>query len=556
MKNKKTKDIKDNSKKKVKRYSRRARFFKIVFSMLIIYFVCLSGLFIYASLFNKENPDGNEKKSIVDKISETIKPSLPERTIALIACTDEGKGRTDGIMLISYNSIDKSVSVVSIPRDLKVDIPSEMWDVMIQNFPALDGVSPSFQKINAIPNYGKERGMEFLEKYIEDLLDIQIDYYAHFDFEGFRYIIDSIGGVEFDVPQNMYYSDPTQDLLINLKAGMQMLDGQKAEELLRFRHYTQGDLQRVKVQQDFIKVFIKKVINIKSILKSPSAYLTTITKYIDTNFTIADALKYIGEAKSFDMNNIQTYTLSKTTQTISGISFVLADDESVKEFAYEIFKKKTIDPKDIVYKDSFNKSINILNGSYTKGFAGETQDLLMANGYEVSNIDDFTDERTDETRIYVGNYGYANDLLKFFDNAKLIVNPQKSAEFGYDITIVLGGKTKLNEIVDTKSDNKDKTTKNIDSFNSSIIVLNGSRINGFAGETKKLLQDNGYIIGSVDDYDKERASNTRIITSKTGYGYDLQKYFKKSKISVNKDITNEYGYDIVIILGEDDTLIE
>lgn len=436
-----------NTKKRKKKRKRKPRpilkFIKIVFSILIIYFIGVMCFFVYA--FINGTPNANEGGTFIDKVVDKVVPKAPERTLVLVACTDEGEGRTDGIMLVDYNSINNQISVVSIPRDTKVNIPSDMWEIMTENYPEIKNDDPSFKKINAIPNYGKDRGIEFLQTYLEDLLDVKIDYYVHFNFEGFRYIIDSIGGIDFDVPQRMYYSDPTQDLYINLKPGMQHLDGEKAEHLLRFRSYPQGDLKRVEVQQAFLNEFFKKIVSVDTIISNPETYFNTLTQYIDTNFTISDGLKYVGEIKELDVNNTQTYTLPCTPETISGISFVIVDEDELKEFAYEVFKKPTVKPEDIIYEDSFNKSIQVLNGSYTSGFAKKTKELLENNGYIVGNIGDSSDVKSEETKIYVSKIGQGNDLQKFFTNSKIVVNPEKLKKSGYDITIVLGTKEELKE---------------------------------------------------------------------------------------------------------------
>ena len=436
-----------NTKKRKKKRKRKPRpilkFIKIVFSILIIYFIGVMCFFVYA--FINGTPNANEGGTFIDKVVDKVVPKAPERTLVLVACTDEGEGRTDGIMLVDYNSINNQISVVSIPRDTKVNIPSDMWEIMTENYPEIKNDDPSFKKINAIPNYGKDRGIEFLQTYLEDLLDVKIDYYVHFNFEGFRYIIDSIGGIDFDVPQRMYYSDPTQDLYINLKPDMQHLDGEKAEHLLRFRSYPQGDLKRVEVQQAFLNEFFKKIVSVDTIISNPETYFNTLTQYIDTNFTISDGLKYVGEIKELDVNNTQTYTLPCTPETISGISFVIVDEHELKELAYEVFKKPTVKPEDIVYEDSFNKSIQVLNGSYTSGFAKKTKELLENNGYIIGNIGDSSDVKSEETKIYVSKIGQGNDLQKFFTNSKIVVNPEKLKKSGYDITIVLGTKEELKE---------------------------------------------------------------------------------------------------------------
>lgn len=433
---------KSNKKKKRKKNRFIKRFLNIVFSILTIYFILLIGFFVYAYISDTNNKNGNSN-NIINNVVDKIKPTLPERTIGLLACTDEGEGRTDAIMIVSYNSVNNKISLLSIPRDTRVTVPNYMWEVMVQNFPILKSYSPTM-KINAIPNYGKDKGMEFLQTTLEDILDIKIDYYAHFNFKGFRYIIDSVGGIEFDVPQRMYYNDPTQDLYINLKPGLQFLDGAKAEQLLRFRSYPQGDLKRVEVQQAFIKEFLKKIVNVNSIISNPKAYFTTLTEYLNTNFGISDGIKYMSELKEIDITNVENYTLPCTPQNINGISYVIIDDNKVKEFAYEILKRPTVRPEDIVYEDSYDKSITILNGSYTKGIAGNAKKLLESKGYIIGDIGDYLDSKSKETKIFVSKEGQGNDLQKFFTNSKINVNQIKINEYGYDIVIVIGTEEKLN----------------------------------------------------------------------------------------------------------------
>ncbi len=432
-------------KRKKKKKSLVRKFFRIMFSILTIYFIGIICFFVYAYIEDNKNID--ENSGIINTIAQKVSPKLPERTIGLVVVNDSGDSRSDTILLVSYNSINNQISSVNIPRDTKVSIPEDMWSVMVQNFPVIARDNPNKKRINVFTYYGKERGMEFLETYLEDLLDIKIDYYAHFNLEGFRHLVDSVGGIEFNVPIRMKYSDPTQNLYIDLQPGLQLLDGDKAEQLLRFRKdnynrgYQRGDLQRIEVQQEFMKLFIKKVTNIDSILSNPKAYYTTLKEYLDTNFGLNDALKYIGELKNIDIENIQTYTIP-----IESIGdFVVLNEDEVKDFAYEVFKAPTIKQEDIVYEDSFDKSIQVLNGSYTKGMASKTKDILQDNGYIVGNTGDSLETKSKETKIYVAKHGVANDLQKFFTNSKIIVNPEKALRFEYDITIVIGTEDKLKE---------------------------------------------------------------------------------------------------------------
>lgn len=539
----------NNTRKKKKRRRKKSligRFFKIIFLILIIYFISLVVIFC-TMYFGKGSGEGG---GIINNIVEKIKPSLPERTICLIAATDNGKGRTDGMMLVSYNSVDNSVSLVSLPRDLKVEVPDDMWEVMVKNYPALKYADQNIQKLTHIARYGNERGMEFLEEYIENLLKIQIDYYAHIDFEAFRYIIDSVGGIYFDVPQNMYYSDPTQDLYINLKKGEQLLDGKKAEHLLRYRHYELGDLQRIKVQQDFMKAFAKKVLNIKSIMSNPGEYYTAFTKYVDTNVQLSDILKYVGEASKIDVSKIDAYTLPCTMKNINGLSYVVSDDLELQKFSYELYRKPTIDPKDIVYEDSYDKTITVLNGSLKGGVANKTKDILEENGYKVDKVGDFKGEKTESTRIIVEKDGYGADLQKFFENSTIVANPIELKEIGQtDIVVILGKNDELVENITDKKSDKNKKDKNISSIDKKIVVLNGGYTSGMATKTKKYLEENGYTVSKVGDSPDKQINDTKIYVNNDDIGKDLLKLFENGEIVLDKSKTDDYDCDIIVVIG-------
>ena len=141
------------------------------------------------------------------------------------------------MFVVHFDSEEQRTSLVSMPRDTRVKIASDVVSYMEKESKYYQ--SPT--KLNAVHAYvGKEKGPEMTVKQLEDILGIEIDHYVKVDLNAFRKIVDAIGGVEVDVPQNMFYEDPYQDLYINLKKGPQLLDGDKAEQLVRFRSYPMG----------------------------------------------------------------------------------------------------------------------------------------------------------------------------------------------------------------------------------------------------------------------------------------------------------------------------
>ncbi len=167
----------------------------------------------------------------------------PDCYTILISGLDDDNGGADTNMLVTVNVGEGFVHAVSIPRDTKC---------------IYDGKS---HKINAAYNSG---GMERLSSVISDQLGIPVDYTVTLDLKGFVALVDAIGGVDFEIPVNMNYDDPTQNLSIHFKKGMQHLDGKSAIKVVRFRHNNDGtgygseDIGRMQTQQNFWRPWQRK----------------------------------------------------------------------------------------------------------------------------------------------------------------------------------------------------------------------------------------------------------------------------------------------------------
>lgn len=252
--------------------------------------------------------------------------TIPVKTNFLIMATDEAGTRTDTLMLGTFDKKTKGISLISIPRDTYVTVDDDSYNLMRAEYPQPAGKS---MKINTVHHFaGADHGVDMVCKEVERLLNTNIDFYVKVDFDAFRYIIDSVGGIEFDVPQDMYYSDPYQNLYIDLKAGMQRLDGEKAEHLLRYRSgYATADIGRIEVQQDFMKAFIAQTLSKGTILSNPGVYLDAIFKYdfVETNANASDIASYALLAGGIDTENVQTMTLPGGPAMRGGQSVYLPD---------------------------------------------------------------------------------------------------------------------------------------------------------------------------------------------------------------------------------------
>ncbi|MBQ4526540.1 MAG: LCP family protein [Clostridia bacterium] len=264
--------------------------------------------------------------------------TIPAKTHVLLMATDEDGTRTDTIMLATFDKNSKDISIVSIPRDTFITVSDDTFKKMCQDYPEPGSKS---MKINAVHHYGNKYGVELLQKEVEKLFDIKLDYYIKIDFDAFKYIIDSVGGIDFYVPQDMEYHDPYQNLHIVLKEGQQHLDGDEAEQLVRYRSgYANGDLGRVDVQQQFMKAFISQVFSKNTILSHPGVFLDVLFKYdyVETNAGYFDCLSYLFVINGIDTKNIQTATLPGSSGYTNGQSVYFVDDIAVDELVESMVK--------------------------------------------------------------------------------------------------------------------------------------------------------------------------------------------------------------------------
>ncbi len=230
------------------------------------------------------------------------------KNILVMGMDNEGL-RSDVMMVAFINGKNGTVNLLSVPRDTMVKINKLTY------------------KINAAHAVG---GPEQSVKSVENLLGIEIDNYVKFSFATFRNTIDALGGVDYDVPQDMKYSDPVQDLKIDLKAGMQHLDGDKAEQLVRFRHYPMGDEDRIKVQQSFMKELARQKLNPAIIFRIPDI-LRTLKKDIDTDLPESEWLSVALVALKMDGDSIQTHQLPGGAKRVYGLSYYIQDEAETEE---------------------------------------------------------------------------------------------------------------------------------------------------------------------------------------------------------------------------------
>ena len=205
-------------------------------------------------------------------------------------------------MVMQFNPEDNSFKCVSIPRDLYIDFyDSKFFSIKNEN-----NVNVRYCKLTEVYQNSKEEkeGLKAIKEIAEEIVGIQIDYYVKVDLDGFKAIVDLIGGIEVDIPRNMIYHDWSQDFHVHLEAGLQTLDSEKAEQLVRYRHgYVDGDLGRIRMQQAVLKSLCTKILEIRNPIEIFSLVKEGY-KYIETDFSLLGGMKYIEYVVDLDIDNI------------------------------------------------------------------------------------------------------------------------------------------------------------------------------------------------------------------------------------------------------------
>ncbi len=226
-----------------------------------------------------------------------------ERINVLILGKDRWAFNTDVMIIASYNVTDGQISMMQIPRDTYIDVG--------RGNRKANSLLASFYN-EALRNKAEDPmavAIKGMEETFEKVFCITIDYYALMDLNGFVNIVDAMGGVEVDVPFDMKYNDPIQGLKINLKKGLQTLNGDKAEQFIRFRaDYVEGDIGRVDAQKIFIGACINKLKSSFSV-STISKIIEEVVEYVETDIPLQDLIYYAKNALSVDLGNMVMLTL-------------------------------------------------------------------------------------------------------------------------------------------------------------------------------------------------------------------------------------------------------
>jgi len=273
------------------------RVFTIVGILLALIAVASASFYWFSGGFSGKN---KEKGSIIspDHKINIMVMGVDERS--------DDVGRSDTLFVLTVDTKTNEVAMLSVPRDTRVKIPGKGWD-----------------KINHAYAFG---GQKLSQQAVEGLLGIKIDHHIEINIAGFKKIIDAIGGVSIDVEKRMYYSDPYDDdggLVIDLRPGMQHMDGRTAIQYVRYRD-EEGDIGRVERQQKFLKALLNEVASPSVITKIPGI-IREISSVVKSDMSTSEMLNFAKILNDASKKGLKTDMVPGKPGYIDDVSYWLPD---------------------------------------------------------------------------------------------------------------------------------------------------------------------------------------------------------------------------------------
>jgi LCP family protein required for cell wall assembly len=312
-----------------------------------------------------------------------------------------GANLTDSIIVASINPKTFQTALLSIPRDLYVQIPDTRQE---RGSPE---AANSYTKINALYARAQDKdasgksGIDDLKKTIADITGQPIDYYIALDFDGFKQIINELGGIKVQVPKDLHderYPGPNYSYeTFDIKAGLQNLDGETALKFARTRHDEDGDFGRAYRQQLILESARSKAFSLGTILNLPevSRLLDTLGEHLRTNIQIDELNSFLDLIGKIDthttLNKVLDAGKPDSVMAVSHVNlggvraFILiprtGNYDETQDIAKNIFDLELIDRKKAAVQLE-NVSVAIVNKSGVKGFDEKLKTLLDKFDYQ------------------------------------------------------------------------------------------------------------------------------------------------------------------------------
>ena len=373
---KKSKRDKKEDKKKNKKHTLR----KVLLTLLLIIIVIGIIFFIHVQ------KNGGGLKGIVTTVIGSSAEKEKELQDIYLLVMGKSENMTDTIMVVKYSAKNQSASMLSIPRDTFTGDDEKR--------------ARASDKINSKYING---GAQDTLKEVNELTGLNIRYYLIVDTKALRDLVDAIGGVEFDVPIDMDYDDVTQALHIHVKKGLQLLNGEQAEGVVRFRHnnnytsypvsYGDNDLGRMRTQREFLKILLKQLMKPTNITKINNL-LKIAQEEVETNIDWNTAKGYVPSLFGFNTNNLVTNALPGEAKYANGVAVFIANPIKTKELINTMFlqvvnnteqneEKTDTYTNTTTLKPKSSISLQLINATGSKKRFEAAKAQLKAQGYKI-----------------------------------------------------------------------------------------------------------------------------------------------------------------------------
>lgn len=407
-----------------------------------------------ASLSVGENPLENQPGININSPLQSEKGPIPvpwdgaTRVTILIMGLDyrdwegEGPSRTDTMMLVTMDPVSRTAGMLSIPRDLWVNIPGF-----------------GYGKINTAYYLGELYHLEgggpgLAIQTVEDLIGVDINYYAQIDFAAFENFINEIGGIDVDVPYEITVDPIGPHNTVTLPQGIQHLDGPTALAYARNRETFGADFDRADRQQQVVMAIFDQVTSLgalpKLIANSPTIYYN-LRNGIHTNLNLKDTISLAWTVAQIPRENIKKGIIGPNEVTMSvspdGMDILLPDMDAIRAVRDQVFATTSgVAPAATEYvsnpeelRKAEGATVSVLNATTTAGLASQTTDFLTSKGIDVT-ITDNAEEQSDTTVIidYTGKpytVEYLVELLSIQPNS---IYSRYDPNSQVDIAILLG----------------------------------------------------------------------------------------------------------------------
>ena len=282
----------------------------------------------------EETPPPAESAGLSTDSPEPTDSSTPTRqrkeyTYTFLLCaSDQASGNVDTMIVATYDTVNQTIAMASIPRDTLID-----------------GVSPKGKSFHKLCSMYPYNGIDALKEEVRKIVGFPIDFYVKVNTKGFVKLVDAVGGVNFNVPVHMAYDDPTQNLHIHFEPGMQYLTGTDALKVVRCRKnsdgsgvyphniydaYPDADIGRTKTQRELIMAVLKKAIS--QPLNLPT-YYDIFMENVETDLKVSDLAYFADKGLSFNFDNVTATSLpGDGTVKYKGVSW-----------CYELYPDKVLD---------------------------------------------------------------------------------------------------------------------------------------------------------------------------------------------------------------------